>query len=93
MKYKSLISNDQVLAAFAFYDPNSQWLQLGASRAVSTPSHPDGYMGGGMTINLASFVEEQEYPLQKYPGAGPGISYLLTQLEKSALKKHFYQIF
>ncbi len=77
LKYASLLSNEHVLAAKAFYDPNYSWLQLGGSRSVKTPSQPDSYMRGGMTINIIDFEGEGSYILTKYPGAGPGISYLL----------------
>lgn len=77
MKYKSLISNDQVLAAYAYYDPNSQWLQLGASRAVSTPSQPEGYMEGGMTINIINFDGAKSYDLVNYPWSGSGLYFWL----------------
>ncbi len=77
LKYESLLSNKHVLAARAYYDPDSAWLQIGGSRSVKTPSQPDSYMQGGMTINIIDFEGEGNYTLANYPGAGPGISYLL----------------
>jgi|GEM_PF-3994503 len=77
LKYESLLSNKHVLAASAYYDPDSDWLQIGGSRSVKTPSKPDGYMQGGLTINIIDFEGAGSYTLAKYPGGGPGISYLL----------------
>lgn len=77
LKYESLLSNRHVLAARAYYDPDSAWLQVGGSRSVKTPSQPDSYMHGSMTINIIDFDGVGSYILTKYPGAGPSISYLL----------------
>lgn len=72
-----LFSDEPVLAASAYHDTDSAWLQIGGSRSIKTPSKPDSYMQGGMTINIIDFEGEGSYTLAKYPGAGPGISYLL----------------
>jgi hypothetical protein len=77
LKYESLLSNRQVLAATVYHDPEYAWVKIGASRSVKTPSHPDSYMRGGMSINIIGFEGVGSYSLSKYPGAGPGISYLL----------------
>ncbi len=73
LKYESLLSNKHVLAASAYYDPDSAWLQLGGSRSVKTPSKPDSYMQGGMTINIIDFEGEGSYKLENYPVSGIGI--------------------
>ncbi len=76
LKYESLLSNRQVLAASAYHDPDSAWFQIGGSRSIKTPSKPDSYMQGGMTINIIDFEGEGSYKLEKYPEQGPP-SYLL----------------
>ncbi|HKK09985.1 MAG TPA: hypothetical protein VJ939_04070 [Bacteroidales bacterium] len=77
LKYESLLSNKHVLAARAYYDPDSAWLQIGGSRSVKTPSQPDSYMRGGMTINIIDFDGEGSYNLKEHPRGGVGISVLL----------------
>jgi hypothetical protein len=78
LKYESLLSNRQVLAATVYHDPEYAWVKIGASRSVKTPSHPDSYMRGGMSINIIGFEGEGSYTLTKYPVSGlVGISYLL----------------
>jgi hypothetical protein len=72
LKYESLLSNRQVLAASAYYDPDNSWLQVGGSRSVKTPSQPDSYMRGGMTINIIDFEGEGNYKLENYPTSGNG---------------------
>ena len=73
LKYESLLSNRQVLAASAYYDPENSWLQIGCSRSVKTPSQPDSYMRGGMTINIIDFEGEGNYKLENYPTSGYGL--------------------
>ncbi|HCX98507.1 MAG: hypothetical protein PHD00_12180 [Bacteroidales bacterium] len=73
LKYESLLSNRHVLAARAYYDPDSAWLQVGGSRSVKTPSQPDSYMHGSMTINIIDFEGEGSYILKNYPLSGSGL--------------------
>ncbi len=77
LKYESLLSNKHVLAASAYYDPDSAWFKFGAGRSIKTPSHPDSYMRGNLSINIIDFKGEGSYTLVQRPPAGPGISYLL----------------
>ncbi len=73
LKYESLLSNKHVLAARAYYDPDSAWLQIGGSRSVKTPSQPDSYMRGDMSINIIDFDGEGSYKLKDYPLSGSGL--------------------
>ncbi len=78
LKYESLLSNRQVLAATVYHDPEYSWIKIGVSRSVKTPSQPDSYMRGGMSINIIDFKGDGSYILEKYPLTGVvGISYLL----------------
>jgi len=75
-KYESLLSNKQVLSAGAYYDPNSQWIQIWGDRSIVDNSQDYGYMQGCIYINIADFNGAGTYTLMEYPSSGFGNSVL-----------------
>lgn len=76
-KYEGFFSDKKVLAAGAYYDPDSQWIQIWGDRSINDSSHGDGYMQGCIVINIAGFEKTGDYYLGEYPTSGTGYSYLL----------------